>query len=722
MCPDIPAQHRPDFLYLREPTKKGNIQRRAFDTPQINIVDLSEEDALIAFVISRGQNHPGEFTMLDAENGSLNPSSVHFNAVMWNFFMVMSGQNEEEDYGKIRHLNELKAEGKEHLGEIPPIGLYTLQIQASILMFLEKCCHKLLPELEHVSIEERSTAFTPAQKLNNGGWLSTRFLTPNPDYLSPGAMRLAELTFLAEGRFLAAEDHICSLIVDPEYLLEAISVTGKHYPRIDLDLLAWAEWMVEGFEQGKTHKAYVKILTKRIGPGLKALLSSTKKKAATTAADRLFWAKVSNWVIGDAHLQLLFWIKISNLLHTIKDLLFTCKVDANATRLPPKIENAFRHLWHIVTMMKDLSYGTLGMGLPVSKELRHLYQKGRETRADRASIKTAVLTGKRMKTAEYRVHHTLRAMYCHGDSMHSEYAFQDEVRHMMKTDSAAAELISEWNADQILNISSSLTILRELDNFQPWVQGWRHMATFDRFEDDNVAMLEDMMNIKNAAIACGHQHPILPDIPSMQYASGSAFSKQRENIEQVSGQYIHSFYNYLAEAMGGKNPFVSDLERLMRRLGVDSTKGAHSELAQAMANMALSAPPSGSTDGSSPTYDNPGPSTGTEPQDDDNGDEEEIQPIEVTERGAQVFRIIAGLQPEDKTTELAFEDFRFAMEELGFEAFEMCWPGWLFYPKEGSRMVRPLFCRAPHANGGKWTAKQIRLIRARFLTLSGMYI
>ncbi|KPI41029.1 uncharacterized protein AB675_8031 [Cyphellophora attinorum] len=233
----MPSNHRPDFEAFHKETnaqrRSGTRHRDAFVWPYINQEDLTKPRTLLLFLNSRGRHGPDKFASADVNAMHLGMAADAVSpAFLHGYIMLFRGRDDAESYGEIvkidehRHGIELLFTQKEpHAG----LGLLILEIQDRIIAFLLKCARDILFDFSDTQVFDSEVRLEPPSASELGsGFTSLAILAAEAPYRVPYQLDMPRIESLLAAKRDQAADHLWSLREDPKYFMHAINEVAEH--------------------------------------------------------------------------------------------------------------------------------------------------------------------------------------------------------------------------------------------------------------------------------------------------------------------------------------------------------------------------------------------------------------------------------------------------------------------------------------------------------------
>lgn len=252
--PDIPANHRPDFEYLRrDSSQRVRSDKGLYDSfllPPLNLEDLLEPKSLLLFMHSRGRHIPWVFA--NADLNSVNFGTT-FGAVvpsyLSGYIMLLLGQNTADTYGRLiawdddKNAKDMISKG---VGVQPGQGLLILLIQQRKLRFLLDCAKSILKNLplQNLTVPKQPVSHNFVQGREDWPSLASEVL--EAPYKRPSPADISRLQGFVSARLSEAENHIWSLredlLISKRQSLRRVNInmiklqaqTGRHILSWDL--------------------------------------------------------------------------------------------------------------------------------------------------------------------------------------------------------------------------------------------------------------------------------------------------------------------------------------------------------------------------------------------------------------------------------------------------------------------------------------------------------
>ncbi|KIW21757.1 uncharacterized protein PV07_12814, partial [Cladophialophora immunda] len=245
VMPDMPPNRRPDFAALRKDAERlmhghlpeANRSKNEYFWPSINLADLLEGNTLPLYINSRGRHEPSLFSVLDYEASRVGRRSSAIPVpTLEEYIMLLDGRT-VDTYGRVVALKDASTIPSTERVFTPGAGLIVLQTQKGIYSFLNKCCKRILHDMDPLAGGE-VVAPPPLDPsiTGPGDLLSWGALRRQAPFGVPTKPDLKRLSILITAKYEAIEDHIWALREDPSYLEETITDWTEHQVEQVLDL------------------------------------------------------------------------------------------------------------------------------------------------------------------------------------------------------------------------------------------------------------------------------------------------------------------------------------------------------------------------------------------------------------------------------------------------------------------------------------------------------
>jgi len=239
--PSLPDAPCGDLTLYREGVREGltDEQRNAYLLPQINRAQLSQEAALLTWILARGRHQPHEFFRFDisrtktAENGAKMLAFLSISDTLKGYSRLMHGDTKGRPdlYGKLvkyRNVHAFEETIARDDMAVPGVGLLALEMEAKMNEFLVKCCKLILHDSPASRIQPSfpgrlwpqlttgtsSIAASVARRVFNGSHIT--------DYDT--------MIMITSTKVEAMRDHLFGMREDPGYFEQVIIEIKEHIP------------------------------------------------------------------------------------------------------------------------------------------------------------------------------------------------------------------------------------------------------------------------------------------------------------------------------------------------------------------------------------------------------------------------------------------------------------------------------------------------------------
>ncbi|GAB7338033.1 hypothetical protein MBLNU457_4402t1 [Dothideomycetes sp. NU457] len=409
--------------------------------PYINLEDLTKPKTLLVFLHTRGRNQPWKFALVDRypdhSKALLKPDDKIRSR------MYLLHRETPEKYGRILKVREDDTAAK-YLEERSELvidgteGLQVLKVQSRILDFLLRCCHLILKDqkLEVADLERAPcSAAIPVE------WPQSCSLTDlavQAPYSLPQNIQLDRLSDLANSRFDFASDHVWTLRENPGYFAES--------------LLDWGEHL----------NAHIRDEAGRPSP----LLDDPKCYSWHATA-----------MIIDAYGSALSWAKVVNILQMLTKTHENWRPQLDPTKpLGNVIEMAMCMLDALTKSMMEVQLDLLDAGFRSSPLLRDGYRMGKNGKL--RIVVDSLNISKSERQMRLRIHKLLTMLFwVDNKERHGLGNIVEEIQTIL--DSTSDRLVGSWVAERFTDIAMLVEFQRQINRLEPWATVWRSKDLLD---------------------------------------------------------------------------------------------------------------------------------------------------------------------------------------------------------------------------------------------------
>lgn len=238
----LAESHRPDLQSLLAAGASSihtvgaaqQYERCHFILPHMNFEDLTTGKTLLRLLNARGRNEPSRFVLSDLD--SVRPG-LHFNVLPFELLnpvaIDLSSDVSSGNYGRItkQFSNHEMASIVDGSKMAVSDGVYVLEVQARILIFLQKCCelimHDMIDKLDDDSIPKQPEPEPlPAHDQPTDGlvWAALQ----RPYMLPQGLVDLPGALDLAKAALDEARERVRALREDPFYFFTSVECSMEH--------------------------------------------------------------------------------------------------------------------------------------------------------------------------------------------------------------------------------------------------------------------------------------------------------------------------------------------------------------------------------------------------------------------------------------------------------------------------------------------------------------
>lgn len=539
--PKMSLSHRPDFAAFKtKPAGQiGDSRREAYMWPYINLEDLLKSKVLFLLLLnSRGRNKPDAFAQADLNAcrfGRITSALVP--AFLNEHVMMFTGRDTPETYGELvawtdhpEAFHWLSSQRGANPGE----GLFILEIQERLYIFLVDCCKAILHDISEKTLADPTVSIAPeppSVSSNEAGLASLATTAAEAPYRLPANLDLKRLESLVAAKLSAAEDHVWTLREDPGYFTETV--------------LDWKEHRQECLPDTQRHKHPV-------------FNSPTQ--------ERIFWERVIGNSIVSALVSIEVWGSIHEQVVTLQRLKEKYADSISPEKdLPEEYAFAFYRLDHHLRQFSKGPINTLKTGFVASPPMRPYF-----VRLPQDPTNTIIQITKRAGLSKDQTRDELTWIFM---TMFDEHQLHlvglntliDELGRMMESDTKAKEFISPWVTDKISDLSVFSQCIHQIELYHPWA------ATFGT----GMATREDELNrdyLKTQKLIEAYVRTKFGgSITSLGTPSGGRFyypvekRRTRENTEAMmqAEENLDAFWRAVDRELMSKSSISSRLQKLL---------------------------------------------------------------------------------------------------------------------------------------------------------------
>ncbi|KAG9193300.1 hypothetical protein G6011_03335 [Alternaria panax] len=384
-----------------------------FMLPYINLEDLTEPKSLLILLNARARHLPNEFAYSDFELAPLaqiRPLLLEPTDLTINFV---------GSYGNLIHWEDEDA-ARDSIAKgltVHPVhGCNILQMQSALLVFLHKCCTKILHDvISSNAIMAGSITIAPEPPPpsdNNEQYSSLDVAMREAPYRLPARFSLVLLHNLVLACKEAAEDHIWSFREDPSYFAEVVHEQYKHRQELLL-----------GEDCGRAHK---------------------------NAEQRPLRGKVLRTMITDAYTEFYVWHEIQRRISQLHEMFvkYHCQTRNPQEELPMDFFEA----------LVETSFFLEATMLDFVHQIEHQWCT---SPAIRDSWTQSCDVGCENHAHPVQVKDSLRV---------------DAFERLLQNSPGAKALVSPRVASYISQLSVASQCFQQLQLFQPWARRVKHSA------------------------------------------------------------------------------------------------------------------------------------------------------------------------------------------------------------------------------------------------------
>ncbi|KAK3669234.1 hypothetical protein LTR78_010888 [Recurvomyces mirabilis] len=730
--PEMAASHRPDYFALRKETaeerRAGTKYRAYFLWPYINQEDLTDAKKLLLLFQARGRSSPDVFAIADEQAAHLGfTSGAIVQPFLNNYTMYFSGRSTAEVYGEIVAWDDDDAAFQDMMYQRalqPGAGLTLLEIQERIYDFLVECCKNILHDISGIALTSDAYPIQSEVSIAKDtaiGFDSLAVMAAEAPYRVPAEFDLARLQSLFAARVSAAEDHIWSMREDPSYYAEHLTEASEHRTERLRD------------SAGKAHPFF------------------------SVASNEPFWAYVISDVTGNAHVllevfqELYLQVIALGELHTkyAKDL----RVDQD---LPQEYLHALLRFRYYLDQAVKGPLRQLRNYALASPPMRPYFAR---SPAEGQPLKNQIVQkpGVKFDKSQHELLQLLMVLWENDYRVHliGQTTAVDELERLLRSEPNARDMISSYVASIISNLSVLTEVTRQLSRFQPWAQTFEDTMVNHReaIEEDYNQRTKHWNGLLEVARGSSQSQLVrLGDPTERRFYYPIDKRRSKENVEAVRSaeQGLDAFWaefdRALLTKMGENLPGTAlwkllswprTLQRMpewtepKKKLGTGQHVDAGGALAKPLSELYLDL-----QQRTEKTIDRSRPAqiasmktktkgTGNPPrthEDPPSSAQPDPQPVfAVDARALKVFRTLLFFTPSAHATpgELAWTDFLYAMDSVGFHIEKLHGSAWQFQPTKLG-IERGVQFHEPHPSG-KLTYRVARRIGRRLERAYGWF-
>ncbi|KAL2127232.1 hypothetical protein VTI74DRAFT_11063 [Chaetomium olivicolor] len=454
--PNMAPMHRPDFAAFRRESEAqrelGTKFRDHFVWPYINQEDLLKPKSLLLMLKSRGRHQPCDFAAADGDAMYLGKITKAIVPIFLNCYVVtLNGMTGPEEYGKLVAWEDHEdAFDWMHTRKqfLPGEALDILEAQDRLMKFLVHCCEQLLQDIPAAELLGDKYPVQPEPILKSGvepgGFDSLVIMAEEAPYRPPGCLDFGRIESLLAARTSASEDHLWALREDPSYFSDQLLIYKEHRQEMIKDT------------DGKSHP---------ILQGIKI---------------EMFWERVIGNVLLSSHAELEIFSELKRQAEALKRL----QVKYAGTLSPLKdlpedyLVGILRFRYFLNQLAKEW-LNDLKTTVVASPPMRSLF-----VRLPAENLNNIVITSKpglKQSMVEKELLWLLRTLWEDGKDLFFVRMpmVLDELERLLRAETRARDLISDYVAGRIGDLSILCECLRQLDIYQPWANGYES-ASVDR--------------------------------------------------------------------------------------------------------------------------------------------------------------------------------------------------------------------------------------------------
>ncbi|KAL6887176.1 hypothetical protein HDV57DRAFT_350471 [Trichoderma longibrachiatum] len=449
--PQMAPNHRPDYEAFRkaksQPLQHASKQvKDSFMWPYINQEDLAQTQPLLLLLNARGRYLPSSFAAADIEAMHLGIVTEAIERIFLNeHTMILHGVTLAKEYGKLVAWDDhpdafdwMHTQKQFNPGD----GLIILQAQDRLMKFLVDCCHEILHDIAHDQLLSEAYPIQPEPPLQTGdearGFESLASMAAKAPYRVPAQLDLGRVESLLSAKARAAEDHLWALREDPAYFRQYVLDAREHRLEMIKDAL------------NNTHPT--------MAPG----------------REGLFRARVVGEVVLEAYLELEFYSE----LHRQAQNLVALKKKYEAAispleDLPEEYLNALLTFRHFLNQAVKGPLNQLKTAGPACPPMRRFFV--RRPPEDASSSKMAIsASGLKKTNVEAQLLYLLQTLWENGNNLFLLRLSRvvDELERLLLTEPTAGDLISNYVARLVGNLSIISQCIHQLEIYQPWAQNF----------------------------------------------------------------------------------------------------------------------------------------------------------------------------------------------------------------------------------------------------------
>lgn len=544
---NIPKSERPSLANALRQKKNRVISENpeVHKWPMINLEDLSgNRKLLLVFLNARARNPPCAFVGADSVMSSYGPSLslLKFREPeIMGHMMVFRGRHTPETYGEL-----VPWGGKEEFWENivyihSPVkdGLIILEIQEHIYDFLVKCCQGILHdksawELEQGPIKPEPEPLPVAPEKD--GVKSLAAVAAEAHYRLPAKIDLDRLEKIVAGKRSDAEDFIWSLREDPQCFAE------------------------EAWEIHNHRREWLRNKERRYHPRTK---ESRKDE---------FWDRILRQLIEDAYTMLAIWDELHTRIVHFRDLKvkYVNEIDPDKM-LPSELHDSLMLLYHAVKIFIAIVILRLKHNFPCSHGNFKVWYT-RKPRAGKSLDFEVNLEHESILTPIKKLVWMFDFLF-DPDEMRAVGPdfILDEVDYQINNNREANASITSRVAGMISDVSILSECWRQINLFQPWFGISQSVSKSEEQEEEyrtrlwsRVQMLSDLMVLKDLHLAdLGN-----PTTSKFRYPVDKRRTQDTNQIMQRAERNLDLFWERVDQFFIARNDI--ELHESLRRLFSDN--------------------------------------------------------------------------------------------------------------------------------------------------------
>ncbi|KAI0842201.1 hypothetical protein F5Y06DRAFT_307007 [Hypoxylon sp. FL0890] len=676
------------------PIEEGKVDEilEPFLWPYINLEDMCKLEPLLMMLNSRARFSPDNFTLKDLRSIAFGTRTALIPQTnLPGFYMIFRQRLSPESYGQLYSLHddgEINSEPS-RFWYTPGDGLCVLHVQNRIYEFLYRCCSLILHDMPRevllpapdADVEFNLQPLDISTKINPEGVLTLSTEAFEDLYKEPDQANFDRLVTLTQAKLASAEDHLLAMREDPGYFVASMKDRHEHnlYRLLDTD----------------GNADYTSLC------GQADVFSSATVRIHIVEA------------IGHIILLNVLSKKITRLHEAIDpdNTNYAPEMDQ-----PPKLTEVLFDTFYTLnrTLRTLLAVNRLGLAIYSSPPIRGQFRRTHEgylgniTGNEGLCLPVVPWFDPESADAQHRLV-LLLSMLANSELVHlmGPRGLATEIDLLIKRDPELKHLITPWLAEQVSTICVLLECIHQIELFQPWMHGYemhyaQHEAEYEEKWNKDVI---NYYNISNVREDFWYElSPLLDDFKdeAFEYPAQKPHCKEVVEAKRKSEATLDLLWNTVVSTLKDQDAlpprvryiFSLKLQRTPEWVepppkATKKKKKKGKKLEDEFDQLMLEARKVNEE-------------TLKKQQEEKTEEEESLVGIfEVDKRTLKVMKVLLFDGPDaSQLGEVSWNDFVYAMKEMGFERTKLFSFAWLFEPEvESDRAGEGVIFMEPHTTG-----------------------